>query len=97
MTKKTYSISEINQDFLAYGQHMTPMRIKSIRANFGLSQSKFASLIGISVRTLQNWECGRKNPSGPSSALMYLSETQPDAFLKNHRKLLEQIKQLGLM
>ena len=97
MTKSSYSISNITQDFIAQGERMTPLRTKSIRASFGLSQSKFADLLGISVRTLQNWEGGYKNPSGPSTALLYLAETQPQAFLKNRKKLLEQIKKLALI
>ena len=38
------------------------MTINELRAMTGLSQSKFASLFGISVRTLQDWECGRRRP-----------------------------------
>ena len=97
MTKNTYSISNITQDFLAHGERMTPLRVKAVRTTFGLSQSKFADLLGISVRTLQNWEGGYKNPSGPSTALLYLAETQPQAFLKNRLKLLEQIKKIALI
>jgi putative transcriptional regulator len=39
--------------------------VAAIRDEFGLSQSKFAALLGISVRTLQNWEQGRRPTSGP--------------------------------
>jgi len=38
--------------------------VKSIREQFGLSQSKFASLLGISPGTLRNWEQGRRKPRG---------------------------------
>lgn len=95
--KNKYSISNITQDFIAHGEQMTPVRTKAVRASFSLSQSKFADLLGISVRTLQNWEGGYKNSSGPSTALLYLAETQPQAFLKNRKKLLEQVKKLALI
>ena len=41
--------------------------VGAIRAEYGLSQTKFAALLGISVRTLQNWEQGRRPPPGPAS------------------------------
>ena len=47
---------------------MTPEEIKTIRGPF--SQSIFAKCLGISVRTLQDWECGRRHPSGPARALL---------------------------
>ncbi|OGU81896.1 MAG: transcriptional regulator, partial [Ignavibacteria bacterium RBG_16_35_7] len=38
---------------------------KQIREGLGLSQNRFASLLGISTSTLQNWEQGRRKPDGP--------------------------------
>jgi putative transcriptional regulator len=52
-----------------------PARIA--RAGTGMSQSRFAGLIGVSVRTLQEWEQGRKRPSGPAEALLRLVAKQP--------------------
>ncbi len=40
--------------------------VKQICESFDLSQSQFSALLGISVRTLQNWEQGRRNPRGPA-------------------------------
>ena len=40
--------------------------VAAIREGYGLSQAKFAALLGISVRTLQNWEQGRRHPHGPA-------------------------------
>ena len=40
------------------------------RMKSGLSQSEFASLLGVSVRTLQDWEQGRKQPSGAARTLI---------------------------
>ena len=54
---------------------MTSKDIKRIRAKFGLSQSKFAGLLGISTRTLQHWEQGRR-PGAPGVALLGLAESR---------------------
>jgi len=48
------------------------------RRNSGLSQSPFAELLGVSVRTLQGWEQGRKQPSGAARTLINLAQRHPD-------------------
>ncbi len=53
--------------------------IKRIRENYGLSQTKFATLLGISVATLQNWEQGRRSPEGPARILLQVAAKHPDA------------------
>jgi putative transcriptional regulator len=50
--------------------------VKSIREQFGLSQSKFASLLGISLGTLRNWEQGRRKPQGPARVLLRVAQKQ---------------------
>lgn len=47
------------------------------RAGTGLSQAQFARLIGVSVRTLQEWEQGRKRPSGPAASLLKIVARDP--------------------
>ena len=56
--------------------------VKGIREKTGLSQVRFASLIGVSKRTLENWEQGRRHPTGPAKALLRIVEADPQSALK---------------
>ena len=51
------------------------------RQKTGLSQNQFAALLGVSVRTLQGWEQGRKQPSGAARTLLTIARTNPKALL----------------
>ena len=51
--------------------------VRKIREQTGLSQTQFARLIGVSKRTLENWEQGRRNPTGPARALLKIVESDP--------------------
>ena len=51
--------------------------VKEIRKKTGFSQSKFAALLGVNVRTLQNWEQGHRHPTGPAKVLLKLVQTDP--------------------
>lgn len=51
--------------------------VRVIRERTRLSQSEFAGLIGVSVKTLQNWEQDRRRPTGPANALLRIIEHDP--------------------
>lgn len=55
--------------------------VAAIRDAYGLSQDQFAALLGISVRTLQNWEQGRRSPRGPARVLLRVAARHPEAVL----------------
>lgn len=50
------------------------------RSKTGLSQPRFAELLGVSVRTLQEWEQGRRTPSGAARSLLHIAALRPDVF-----------------
>jgi putative transcriptional regulator len=60
---------------------MTPPAIKEIRQNYNLTQSEFAQLLHVSLRTLQNWEQGRREPEGPAKVLLRVAAVHPEAIL----------------
>ncbi len=55
-----------------------PDDVKMVRENVGLSQSVFAGVLGISKRTLQDWEQGRRHPTGPAKALLRIVHKHPE-------------------
>jgi putative transcriptional regulator len=57
------------------------VNVKEIRNRLNLSQSQFARMLGISVRTLQNWEQGKRIPVGPSRRLLQIADKHPSAFM----------------
>lgn len=55
--------------------------VASIREKTGLSQSRFAELLGVSIRTLQEWEQGRRAPSGAARTLLLIAAKNPRILL----------------
>lgn len=51
--------------------------VVAARAGTGLSQSEFAGMMGVSVRTLQDWEAGRRQPSGAAQTLLRIAAQHP--------------------
>ena len=56
--------------------------VRAIRERTSLSQSEFAHLIGVSVKTLQNWEQDRRRPTGPAAALLSIIAHEPHLAVK---------------
>ena len=53
--------------------------VRAIREGMGLSQSAFAGMLGVSARTVQDWEQGRRRPSGPALSLLKVAAMHPEA------------------
>jgi len=51
--------------------------VRAIRQGTRLSQSEFAQLVGVSIKTLQNWEQDRRRPTGPAATLLRIIDKQP--------------------
>ena len=60
--KVTYTIAPVKK----YNRE----EIKKVRTNAGMTQSVFATYMGVSVKTVEAWECGRTHPTGPAYRLM---------------------------
>lgn len=54
-----------------------PASVRAIRERTNLSQSEFATLIGVSIKTVQNWEQQRRRPAGPAAALLRILQHEP--------------------
>ena len=70
---------------LKRGEHGRVVNVPSvaiIRERTGLSQSRFAQLLGVSVRTLQEWEQGRRAPSGAARTLLEIAHRNPKALIE---------------
>ena len=59
-----------------------PLDIRKARANFNMSQSEMAVFLNVSVRTLQNWEQGRRGPTGPAQTLLRIMQKEPEAVMR---------------
>ena len=63
--------------------------VPALRARFGLSQPRFAAMLGISVGTLRNWEQGRRRPEGPARVLLRIAAHDPEVVLAAASKIVE--------
>ena len=64
------------------GRKMNVPSVAEVRRKTGLSQSRFATLLGVSVRTLQDWEQGRRAPSGAARTLILIAHKNPLVLLE---------------
>lgn len=60
---------------------VTTVDVKRLRERLNLTQNEFSGMIGVSIKTLQNWEQGRREPEGPAKALLRVVEKNPQAVL----------------
>ena len=65
-----------------YGRVINVPDVSTIREKTGLSQARFATLLGVSVRTIQDWEQGRRAPSGAARTLLLVASKNPGALLE---------------
>ena len=93
MTKQDKELEQFKADLLASARELKSGRVAnatkvdvpsvvSARNHIGLSQSQFARLLGVSVRTLQGWEQGRITPSGAAQTLIRIANTHPEVLLE---------------
>lgn len=64
------------------GRVITVPDVATVREGTGLSQARFAQLLGVSVRTLQDWEQGRRAPSSAARTLLLIAAKNPQALLE---------------
>jgi putative transcriptional regulator len=64
-----------------HGRVINVPDVATTRAKTGLSQVRFAELLGVSVRTLQDWEQGRRAPSGAARTLLLIAAKNPKALV----------------
>lgn len=65
---------------------VTPKSIKETRQKYNLTQQEFAQVLDVSLRTLQNWEQGRREPEGPAKVLLKVAAVHPEAILDTVKK-----------
>jgi putative transcriptional regulator len=71
------SVRQMNEKSFARVTHIEVNPVVEARQKTGLSQSEFASALSISKRTLQEWEQGRRTPSGAAQALIRIAQKHP--------------------
>jgi putative transcriptional regulator len=76
------SVRQMKAGKIARETKVTVSTTAEARLSVGVSQSEFARLLGVSVRTLQEWEQGRREPSGAAKMLLKIAATNPQAILE---------------
>ena len=73
------SVREMKENRRAKETVIPVSPVLAARSKTGLTQAQFAVLLGVSVRTLQDWEQGRREPSGAAKTLLRIAEQHPEA------------------
>jgi putative transcriptional regulator len=71
------SVQEMKTGRAARKTVVSVTRASEARTRVGLTQAEFAKLLGVSVRTLQDWEQGRREPTGAAQTLLRVAEQHP--------------------
>ena len=72
------SVEEMKAGTRARSTEVVPNQVAAARLRTGLSQAQFAKVLHISARTLQEWEQGRRQPSGAAQALIRIAYRHPE-------------------
>ena len=78
--KLLQSVKEMKAAKVARICQVQPNEVAQARSKTGLTQREFAEVLHISPRTLQEWEQGRRKPSGPAQALIEIAFRHPEVF-----------------
>lgn len=79
------SVKQMRQGEAARVTHVKVPQAAKARSGTGLSQQQFARLLGVSARTLQDWEQGRREPTGAAKTLLRVAYEHPEVLLKLER------------
>jgi len=80
------SVHEMKAGKAARATLVAPNQVAAARLKTGLSQSQFAQALHISARTLQEWEQGRRQPSGAAQALIQIAFKHPEVIAESLRQ-----------
>lgn len=78
------SVRQMRKDQAARVTNVKLPAAAEARAKVGLSQQEFARLLGVSARTLQDWEQGRREPTGAAKMLLRVAASHPEVLLELH-------------
>ena len=84
--KLLQSVREMKAGKAARATQVAPNEVAAARLKTGLSQSQFAQVLHISARTLQEWEQGRRRPSGAAQALIQIAFKHPEVITESLRQ-----------
>jgi putative transcriptional regulator len=76
--KLLQSVREMKASQAARVTSIEPSEVAQARQSAGMSQTQFAEALGISKRTLQEWEQGRRSPSGAAQTLIRIAKRHPE-------------------